>query len=472
MGSSGKKFTRSTGAESGSESYAIAFGLVIMWTPLVGVRGVLALLAGLLALQLAVARSPDLWILYYACASQKSGPAVMRNGSIGFAECVKPGGKPTKEHCLEMYNYPPWLTSLIFVPAALGLLCIGPVLSFVRVFYPENLAGVNKNDKLRLFLFFLRHPVAIQGEGPSNGDGLAAMGASESVIYPITRRSLEPGPPGPYWKEEGRPRLRDMFHDKLFCHRFFEEYGVQHPKLVAEVVGHKRTQVFLEPGKAPAKLVWKARYSTMGLGVEKFAGWAGVDTPGWAPSSVPFVLEEFIESTEYEASEWYRMTTLWAFDEAAPKPGYIWRTRNKPDDPRVQTDIIGGAYCITRDHVPYVGPQDVGQAVDPRTGAVTPLDARVERALAKGVAKQLEMHKALGQELYTIGWDVMVRGDEPVFIEFNINNGFFVGDHTLEEVEQMTAYYGKEYAARLPGQLLNFDPYAEPNGVSEARKKR
>ena len=29
------------------------------------------------------------------------------------------------------------------------------------------------------------------------------------------------------------------------------------------------------------------------------------------------------------------------------------------------------------------------------------------------------------------GWDVMVRGDEPLFIEFNINNGFYVADHTV-----------------------------------------
>jgi hypothetical protein len=42
------------------------------------------------------------------------------------------------------------------------------------------------------------------------------------------------------------------------------------------------------------------RYSTMGLGVEKFESWDKMDSPGWAPSSVPYVLEEFIQSSEYE----------------------------------------------------------------------------------------------------------------------------------------------------------------------------
>ena len=37
----------------------------------------------------------------------------------------------------------------------------------------------------------------------------------------------------------------------------------------------------------------------------------------------------------------------------------------------------------------------------------------------------------------SIGWDVMVEGDQPIFIEFNINNGFFACDHTVDELYQM-----------------------------------
>ena len=74
---------------------------------------------------------------------------------------------------------------------------------------------------LRLYIFFLRHPLAVQGEGPSNGDGLASLCASETLVYPFTRRGLHPGPlDRDYWMEggpgsEGKPRLRDMFHDKV-----------------------------------------------------------------------------------------------------------------------------------------------------------------------------------------------------------------------------------------------------------------
>lgn len=152
------------------------------------------------------------------------------------------------------------------------------------------------------------------------------------------------------------------------------------------------------------------------------------------------------------------MQTIWAHDEASPKTSYVWRTRNKKGDDRVQTDIIGGAYCITAKYTPFVGPKQGSSVVDPRTGESWPLDPKVERALTRAISLQMEMHKTLGQELYTIGWDVMVRGDEPVFIEFNINNGFFVADHTVDELYQMAGYYEREFNARLRRQLLDFDP--------------
>ena len=56
----------------------------------------------------------------------------------------------------------------------------------------------------------------------------------------------------------------------------------------------------------------------------------------------------------------------------------------------------------------------------------------------------IPMHKALGHQLWSIGWDVMVRGDQPIFIEFNINNGFFLADHSIDECEQMANFYERE----------------------------
>lgn len=169
------------------------------------------------------------------------------------------------------------------------------------------------------------------------------------------------------------------------------------------------------------------------------------------------MLEEFIQSTEYEAAEWYRMTTLWDFEDESPQPGYIWRTRNKKGDPRVQTDILGGAYCVTTKYEPFVGPRQSGQVMDPRTGKTSPIEPKVEKALTDAIGMQLRMHTNLGKELHSIGWDIMIVEDKPIFIEFNINNGFFAADHSMSELEEMAAFYSRNYFARLPGQLLNFD---------------
>ena len=61
--------------------------------------------AGLFLFQLAVMGHYDRQLLWHFSTSQKLGPTVMRSASIGFAECVRPGGKPTPEHCLHLYKY-------------------------------------------------------------------------------------------------------------------------------------------------------------------------------------------------------------------------------------------------------------------------------------------------------------------------------------------------------------------------------
>ena len=82
--------------------------------------------------------------MYHACVSQKLGAKVCRNGSIGFAESVKPGGKPTKKHSLEIYNWPAWFTSILFSIVAFLVVSINPLTALVRVFYPEHSGGVNR----------------------------------------------------------------------------------------------------------------------------------------------------------------------------------------------------------------------------------------------------------------------------------------------------------------------------------------
>lgn len=421
-------------------------------------------MATLFALQFALIHRADYSIYWYMCTSTKLGPSVMRNGSISFAQCVKPGGRPTSDHCLSIYNFPGWMTAALSSSVILLLLCINPILAIIRIFYPEHSEGVNRGRYFDLFWLFLRHPLAVQGEGPSNGDGLSAMCGSESLIYPVTPKRLQQGPlHSDYWLIEGKPRLRDMFHDKLFCHRFFESFGAKHPILVAEVCDQKVRERFVTPENAPAKMIWKPRYSTMSLGVEHFTGWDSKDWDGeWAPSRDPYVIEEFICATEFpQAAEWYRMPTIWEYDTDSPKMSYIWRTRNKPEDKRVQTDIIGGAYCIPRKTAaPFVGPADQGKVYDPREKIFSPIDPKVDVALQKAIKVAIKMHKCLGKELFSIGWDFIIREDEPVFIEFNINNGFYVADHSIEEVYQMINWYEKQFLVRVGPQLLNFDPLA------------
>merc|ERR1719247_1122328 len=186
-----------------------------------------------------------------------------------------------------------------------------------------------------------------------------------------------------YWLDPsyGRPRFRDMFHDKLFVHRFFKSHGASCPQICAEVKDHKRREIFLKPEEAQFKLIWKPRYSTMGLGVEWFTGRENEapalrkdSDPGkdWAPSDDPYIIEEAIVSTENQGlGEWYRMVTLWAYDEEGPKHSYIWRMRNEKGDNRVQTDIMGGARCVTSKYKPYIGSFDKGMAVDPRQSPPT-----------------------------------------------------------------------------------------------------
>lgn len=296
------------------------------------------------------------------------------------------------------------------------------------------------------------------------------MCSSESLIYPITRHNLTPGPSDiDYWVDssgvgEGKPRLRDMFHDKIFCHRFFTSHGVAHPTLVGYVEGHQLQQFHVDKRRAPHKLIWKPRYSTMGLGVEHFTEWEPAESGAeWAPSHDPYLIEEFVQSTEYDHSEWYRCTTLWAHDEDAPKTGYIWRMRNKKGDKRVQTDIMGGAYCVTSAYTPFIGPTKGGISFDPRTGETQPLDKNVHAALTTGIAQMVKMHTSLGKELYSIGWDVMIVKNVPMFVEFNIGNGFYVADHSVEECHQMAAFFSREFHARLPAQLVQFDPEASSN---------
>eukprot|EP00501_MAST-03F_sp_TOSAG23-6_P000425 GSMAST32.ASY1.ANO1.437.1 assembled CDS len=82
-------------------------------------------------------------------------------------------------------------------------------------------------------------------------------------------------------------------------------------KLLAEELLRKETinehnirKMFVESSSFPKRMIWKPRYSTMGLGVEHFSTWknkqATKSNSSWAPSSDPYIIEEMIQSTEWD----------------------------------------------------------------------------------------------------------------------------------------------------------------------------
>lgn len=515
-----KRLTRSTGAESGGSTYLISFAIVLVaafsWSSyssrdaagnsaLTFLQALGYLYLASISIQIFVGHLAqgtfvcNFRMFYWSCLSQRPCPVVMRNGIIGFCECVRPGGKPTPVHCLDMYNYNGYLTSSIFTIGWLFIWTLAPLTAFLRIWWPEHWGGVKKNG-FRLWLFLIKYPMAIQGEGLSNGDGLAGINGFESLMYPLLGSiDLKQGRKDrAYWMEEdaevcekishsnaseliSKVHLRDFFHDKVFAHRFFESQGALHPHLVCEVSMDQMVQRF-DNGTSKRsttdrlvrddKLIWKPRYSTMGLGVEKcnyLGDQAMASEKNLAPGPEPYLIEEKIISSEYlAASEWYRMSTMWSLEWEEPRPGYCWRTRNTPGDPRVQTNIIGGAHCVTG-FDPWVGPNKTPHSVyDPRTEKMEKIHPGVEKALERAIQLQLKMHKVLGQGLWSVGWDVMVRKKqdaitginiepsaadshdnwEPIFIEFNVNNGFFLCDHTLGEIEQMAGFYANEITLR------------------------
>lgn len=88
------------------------------------------------------------YFYYYAFViSQKFTSRTMRNASLGFAECVRPGGKPTRDHSLHLYNLPAIVTSIIFGAFFTAVIAITPVLAYVRLFYREHREGVNRDRR-------------------------------------------------------------------------------------------------------------------------------------------------------------------------------------------------------------------------------------------------------------------------------------------------------------------------------------
>jgi hypothetical protein len=389
----------------------------------------------------------------------------LRSAMITFSLNVFPGGSPFVVHALDIERNSILVRALIIVTGAL-LLATAPLMGFVHAFFPASMSpvaqyarggfGMGKDKAKRgwkLWMFFLRHPFTVEGEGLGNGAGLAMYSAAESLTYPD----------GMYDK------FHDMFHDKIWQDQLFIRHRAPRARIFSVWRNGKeerRTGEGADDKKGAVQWIWKPVYATMGLGIDRCKE---SDKP---PSDAVYMMVEQVMPSFHPCAEWFRISTLWRHEDAAPKFGYCWRTFNKTTDTRVQTDIIGGhAVLLKGGPRPFVGThQDYGEdESDPAAHGFYDaadkkwIDASNYRdALLQAYDLALSMHRELGKELPNVGWDVMVRQDGPVFLEFNINNGFLVSDHGVDQSERMLGFFEDEYDKRV-------DPVATRHAEAEYR---
>ena len=431
-------------------------------TPLANVCGMVALssfvlgaagfFAASLAFELVYADKFDKKIMVRICTCNDHLRRRLRSAMITFSLNVFPGGSPFAVHALDIERNSILVRGLIIVTGSI-LLATAPLMGFVHAFFPASVSpaaqyarggeGMGKDRSKRgwkLWNFFLRHPFAVEGEGLGNGAGLAMYSAAESLSYPD----------GMYDK------FHDMFHDKIWQDELFVRHQAPRAKILSiwrNGKEERRTGEKADDDKGTIQWIWKPVYATMGLGIDRCKA---NEKP---PSNAVYMLVEQIIPSFHPCAEWFRISTLWRHEESAPRLGYCWRTFNKTADTRVQTDIIGGhAVLIKGGPRPFIGTHvDYGEdESDPSAhgfydaGNKRWVDAsKYSDALLKAYDLALSMHRELGKELPNVGWDVMVRESGPVFLEFNINNGFLVSDHGVDMCERMLGFYEDEYDKRV-----------------------
>ena len=417
-----------------------------MWLQLVG-----SYLVAALVFQLFHAGSVDRKFLLRIVGCNDHLRRRLRSAIITFSLNVFPGGSPFVVHCLDYERDPILCRGLIIFTMGL-IVALAPIVSIVHAFGPTQLipctqyrrggAGMYKGKRgWKLFRFLLKHPFAIEGEGVGNGAGLAIYSAAESLTYPD----------GMY------DRYHELFHDKIWQDEFFTRLNVPRAKVFSIWKDGKEERRTVgevaDADKDKIEWIWKPVFATMGLGIYPCTD---MNKP---PSKAVYFLVEQVMPGFHNRAEWFRISTLWPFDDSVPKFGYCWRTHNNPTDTRVQTDIIGGhAVLLKGGPRPFVGTYaDYGQD-ESNPGHHGFYDwaenkwhdaSKYRDALLQAYDYALKMHREIGKELPNIGWDVMVRESGPVFLEFNINNGFLITDHGVDQCERMIQYVEDEYDKRI-----------------------
>ena len=184
------------------------------------------LLLLILIIQLSLISKFDKKIIYKILFENDILRKKLRYSMITFTLNVFPNGKPFKKHILdiEYYDFP--VRIIIFLTILLKIL-LSPYIAFYHSFmisnniflneYKKGGYGLDKLNlrKLKMLYFYLKHPLALDGEGFNNGSGLAVYSAIESLNYPVNKIDF-------FYK---------IFHDKLWQNDFFIKNGVMVAKI-------------------------------------------------------------------------------------------------------------------------------------------------------------------------------------------------------------------------------------------------
>ena len=397
------------------------------------------LLLLILIIQLSLISKFDKKIIYKILFENDILRKKLRYSMITFTLNVFPNGKPFKKHILdiEYYDFP--VRIIIFLTILLKIL-LSPYIAFYHSFmisnniflneYKKGGYGLDKLNlrKLKMLYFYLKHPLALDGEGFNNGSGLAVYSAIESLNYPVNKIDF-------FYK---------IFHDKLWQNDFFIKNGV----MVAKIYRIFTNNICIEDklDDINKELIWKPVYGTMGLGIKSCYD---VNNP---PSDAYYMLVEKIQAKYYKKAEWFRICTIWRYENDEPELGYCWRTYNDLNDNRVNTDIIGGDIILLDNYKSFINKSDYNincnGFYDKKNNII--LDSNNYNVyLISAFNKCCNMHKQLGKELSNIGWDIMINEKGVIFLELNINNGFLVSDHGIDQCNKMIKFYKEEYNKRV-----------------------
>ena len=269
------------------------------------IAGGAAFLGASLAFELLYLDKFDRQIMARICTCDDRLRRRLRSAMITFSLHVFPGGSPFTVHALDVEFNSVLVRALIIGTGSL-LLATAPLVGFIHAFAPSCISPVAQYARggagmgdgrakrgWKLWMFFLKHLFAVEGEGLGNGAGLAMYSAAESLSYP----------------DDQYDKFHDMFHDKIWQDQLFIRHNAPRARVLSVWRGGREEQRLAAVGQEDIKRgtqwIWKPVYATMGLGIDRCKQ---SDAP---PSSAVYMLVEQVIPSFHVCAEWFRISTLW-----------------------------------------------------------------------------------------------------------------------------------------------------------------